>query len=55
MGVIEIFGGMGKNFRVCRYAFYLFESFEQKVCQNTLLYTSLANTFYSITIFRNYA
>ena len=25
-GVIEIFKGMGKNFRVCRYAFYLFES-----------------------------
>ena len=25
-GVIEIFRGMGKNFKVCRYAFYLLES-----------------------------
>ena len=25
---IEIFGGMGKNIRVCRYAFYLFESYK---------------------------
>ena len=28
-GVIEIFRGMGKNFRVCKYAFYLFESYKQ--------------------------
>ena len=40
-GAIEIFGGMGKNFKVCRYTFYLFESYKQyKVCQITLLYTS---------------
>ena len=24
MGVIEIFGGMDKNFRVCRYAFFIY-------------------------------
>ena len=27
-GVIEMFSGMGKNLRVCRYAFYLFESYK---------------------------
>ena len=27
-GVIEIFGSIGKNVRVCRYAFYLFDSYE---------------------------
>ena len=27
-GLIEIFSGMGKNFRVCRYGFYLFESYK---------------------------
>ena len=42
MGVIEIFGGMGKNFRVCRYVFYLFESHKYNVRQVTLLYTSSA-------------
>ena len=26
MGLIGIFGGMGKDFRVCGYAFYLCES-----------------------------
>ena len=41
MGVIEIFRGMGKNFKVCRYAFYLFESYKQyKVHQITLSCTS---------------
>ena len=39
MGVIEIFVGMGKNFRVCWYAFYL-KVATKKVCQVTLLYTS---------------
>ena len=28
MGVIEIFVGMGKNVRVCRYAFYKLESYK---------------------------
>ena len=31
-GVIEIFGGMGKNFKVCGYTFYLFESYKQANC-----------------------
>ena len=40
-GVIEIFGGMGKNFRVCRYAFLFILKFRiNRVCQVTLLYTS---------------
>ena len=32
MGVIEIFGGMGKNFRVCRYPFYKLKSCKQTKC-----------------------
>ena len=35
-----MFGGMGKNFRVGRYAFYLFKVSSTKVRKVTLLYTS---------------
>ena len=27
-GVIEIFGDMGKDFKVCGYTFYLFENYK---------------------------
>ena len=41
MGDIEIFRGMGKNFRVCRYTFYLFESYKQIKCARSIYYTLL--------------
>ena len=41
MGVIEIFVGMGKNFRVCGYAFlFIWKLQVNEVCQKYLLYTS---------------
>ena len=40
-GVIEIFGGISKKFRVCKYAFYLFESYRQIKCTRSIYYTVL--------------
>ena len=41
MGFIEIFRDMGKNFKVCGYTFYLFESYKQIKCARSLYYTLL--------------
>ena len=38
MGVIGIFGGVGKNFRVCRYALNLFESYRWKSVPEPSIY-----------------
>ena len=46
MRVIEIFRGMGKNFKVCRYAFYLFESYKQIKCARSIYYTLLPTSTY---------
>ena len=41
-GVIGHVWGMGKNFKVCRYAFSFIKKLQvEKVCQRCLLYTSL--------------
>ena len=46
--VIEIFRSMGKNFRVCRCAFYLFES---KRSEKYLLYTSYISKSWYVKVF----
>ena len=43
MGVIGIFEGMSKNFRVCRYPFYKLKSYKQTNCPRSIYYTLLAN------------
>ena len=41
MGVIEIFRGMGKNFKVRGYTFYLFKCYKQIKCARSIYYTLL--------------
>ena len=38
---MEIFRGMGKNFKVCRYTIYLFKSYKQIKCTRSIYYTLL--------------
>ena len=49
MGVLEIFGGMGKSFKVCRYAFYLFESYKQIKCARSVSYALLTKRQLSLS------
>ena len=47
MGFIEMFGGMGKSFRLCRYVFlFIWKLQVIKVHQKYLLHTSMDSIYY---------